>query len=71
MKRQGYVNRLYEDFKLNEFYKPRTFAHNLYTYSIMAAAGVGYILARRGGYLTTTFGLAFVSAPALALLQKR
>jgi len=44
---------------------------NFYTYSIMAASGVGYLLAKRGGYSTLAMGLAFVSAPLFALFQKR
>lgn len=71
MKRQGYVNELYESFKLTDCYRPRTFAHNFYTYSIMAASGVGYLIAKRGGYHTLTLGLAFVAAPIFSLMQKK
>jgi len=44
---------------------------NLYTYSIMGVSGVGFLLAKRGGYSTLAMGLAFVSAPLFALFQKR
>jgi hypothetical protein len=37
----------------------------------MAAAGLGYFIARRGGYSTMACGAAFVSAPIFALFQKR
>lgn len=37
----------------------------------MAVAGIGYFFARRGGYSTYALGLAFVSAPVFALMQKR
>lgn len=44
---------------------------DLYTYGIMAAAGIAYLVARRGGYSAMTCGAAFVSAPIFALFQKR
>lgn len=37
----------------------------------MAAAGVGYFFARRGGYSATMLGFAFVAAPIFALFHKR
>ena len=44
---------------------------SLYTYGTMAVAGVGYFLAKRGGYSPTMLGFAFVTAPIFALFQKR
>jgi hypothetical protein len=43
----------------------------MYTYFIMAGSGIGYFIARRGGYLSWPLGFAFISAPILALYQKR
>lgn len=37
----------------------------------MGLSGIGYLLARRGGYSTFAMGAAFVAAPLLALFQKR
>lgn len=37
----------------------------------MAAAGISYVVARRGGYSTLTLGAAFFGAPVFALFQKR
>jgi hypothetical protein len=37
----------------------------------MTVAGVGYLFARRGGYTTFALGVAFITAPIFALLQKR
>ncbi len=37
----------------------------------MAAAGLGFFIARRGGYSTMTLGAAFVTAPIFALFHKR
>jgi hypothetical protein len=37
----------------------------------MAASGVGYLICKRGGYISMPFGFAFISAPILALYQKR
>jgi hypothetical protein len=37
----------------------------------MAVAGIAYMFARRGGYNTSILGIAFVSAPIFALMQKR
>ena len=37
----------------------------------MAASGIGYFIARRGGYVTMPLGFAFLSAPIFALYQKR
>lgn len=44
---------------------------SLYTYGTMAVAGLGYIIAKRGGYSPTALGVAFVTAPIFALFQKR
>jgi hypothetical protein len=41
------------------------------TYSIMGAAAIGYVIAKRGGYSTLSLGAAFFAAPAFALYQKR
>jgi hypothetical protein len=43
----------------------------LYTGFIMAASGLGYLICKRGGYISMPFGFAFISAPILALYQKR
>jgi hypothetical protein len=37
----------------------------------MAGSGIGYLIARRGGYLSWPLGFAFISAPIIALYQKR
>lgn len=43
----------------------------MYTYFIMGASGIGYLIARRGGFYTWPLGFAFLSAPIIALYQKR
>ena len=43
----------------------------MYTYSIMAASGIGYFIAKRGGYVTMPLGVAFIAAPIFAVFQKR
>jgi hypothetical protein len=44
---------------------------NFYTYSIMGLSGIGFLIARRGGYTTMALGASFFAAPAFALYQKR
>ncbi len=44
---------------------------DLYTYSIMAASAIGYIISKRGGYTSGAFGAAFAAAPVVSLYQKR
>ncbi len=44
---------------------------NLFTYSIMGLSGIGFLIARRGGYSTFALGASFFAAPGFALYQKR
>jgi hypothetical protein len=50
-----------------EFFKK----DNTLTYGLTALSAIGYLLAKRGGYLTSPFGIAFVVNPLFALMQKR
>ena len=44
---------------------------NLYTYAIMAASAIGYLIAKKGGYATGPCGIAFVVAPISTMMHKR
>ena len=37
----------------------------------MAVSGIGYLIAKKGGYTTLSLGASFFAAPAFALYQKR
>lgn len=44
---------------------------DIYTYSLMAASAIGYVIAKRRGYVSGAFGAAFAAAPIVSLYQKR
>lgn len=44
---------------------------NFITYGLTALSAIGYLLAKRGGYLASPFGIAFIANPFIALMHKR
>jgi len=44
---------------------------NLFTYGLMTLSSIGYLIAKRGGYITGPFGVAFVMTPLFSLMHTR
>lgn len=44
---------------------------NALTYGIMFVSTVGYLFAKRGGYLTGPYGVAFIMTPLLSMMHSR